>query len=76
MLCILTVACFQFMGDYWLGHVRPDFTEEFASEIDKGVMSLFETCIGSKTESWTAFARERMHLPIQNKGCGLREAVD
>ena len=76
MILILTVVCFQFMGDYWLRHVRPDFTEDSASEMNKGVMSLFETCIGSKTESWTAFARERMRLPIQNKGCGLREAVD
>ena len=27
MLWILTVTCLQFMGDYWIRHVRPDLTE-------------------------------------------------
>jgi len=35
MLWILLTTCLQFMGDYWLRHVRPDYTEEFAAGIDE-----------------------------------------
>ena len=33
IMWILTAICLQFMGDYWLRHIRPDFTEEFAREV-------------------------------------------
>ena len=64
------------MGDYWLWHVRPDWTEEFAQQIDEGIHRLVETTISMSTASWTEFARNRMRLPLRMKGCGLREAVD
>ena len=76
MLWVLTVVCFQFMGDYWLRHVRPDYTREFAKAIDAGIKSLFQTCVGVNISSWSAIAMERMRLPINLKGCGLRESVD
>ena len=76
MLWILTVVCLQFMGDYWLRHVSPDYTEEFSQKTDEGIHQLVETTIGMNTASWTEFARERLRLPIRMKGCGLREAVD
>eukprot|EP00956_Cyclotella_meneghiniana_P037480 scaffold139401_cov66-Cyclotella_meneghiniana.AAC.3 len=31
------------MGDYWLRHVRTDYTETFAQELDTIVASLLQT---------------------------------
>ena len=76
MLWILTVTCLQFMGDYWMRHVRPDLTEKFARGIDEGINAIFRRCIGVNTESWSDIAKERLRLPIRLKGCGLREAED
>ena len=76
MVWILTVICFQFMGDYWLRHVRPDYTWECVEGIDAGVNSLLKTCTRIYIDSWTVIAKEKMRLPIKNKGCGLREVVD
>ena len=76
MLWILTLVCFQFMGDYWLRHVRPDYTEAFAQGIDEGILSLVQTCVGVDIASLTEIGRERMRLPIRFKGCGLRQATD
>ena len=76
MLWILTVTCLQFMGDYWIRHVRPDLTEKFAQGIDKGISAIFQRCIGVNTECWSDIAKERLRLPIRLKGCGLREAED
>ena len=64
------------MGDYWLWHARPDYTQEFAEGIDEGVKSLFQIFTGRNTDSWTPIARERLRLPMENKGCGMQEAVD
>ena len=66
------VVCLQFMGDYWLWHIRPDFTEDFA----KGILELFDTTIGINTAKWLAHATERIRLPLKIKGCGLKEAED
>ena len=33
-------VCLQFTGDYWLRHLRPDYTEEFATAIDAGIRKL------------------------------------
>ena len=49
ILWILFVVYFQFMGDYWLRHISPDFTEEFAKGVDRGILKLFETTIGINT---------------------------
>ena len=53
----------------------PDFKEEFAKGIDRGILELFET-IGINTAVWSGHARGRMKLPIRMKGCGLRETED
>ena len=66
----------QFMGDYWLRHVRPDFTEDFAVSIDEGVVELVDSSIGVSTASFTDIGQERLRLPQRLKGCGLRQAVD
>ena len=76
MLWILTVVCFQFMGDYWLRHIRPDFTEDFTKGIGKGILDLFKTTIGINTANWSTHATERVRLPLRMKGCRLREAED
>ena len=76
MLWVLTVVCFQFMGDYWLRHVRPDLTLDFAEAIDAGVVTLFQICTGMAISTWSSIARERARLPMRMKGCGLRGAVD
>ena len=76
MLWILMVVCLQFMGDYWLRHIRPDFTQEFAKGIDKGILELFKTTIGFNTDDWSSHAAEWIRLPLRMKCCGLREATD
>ena len=76
MLWILTVGFLQFMGDYWLRHAGPNFMEEIAKGVDKGVLELFETTLGINTADWSAHATERIRLPLRMKGCGLREMVD
>ena len=37
MQWILTLACLQFQGDYWLRHIDPRLTEQFAKGIDEGI---------------------------------------
>ena len=76
MLWVLVLACFQFQGDYWLRHVRPDWTETFAQSIDEGVLNLVQLSVGSNMSNWSRFAFERMALPVRCKGMGLRGAAD
>ena len=59
MLWVLTVTCLQFMGDYWIRHVRPDLTKSFAEGIDAGVRKIFTHCVGVNTENWSDAAKER-----------------
>ena len=60
MLWILTLVCFQSMGDYWLRHVRPDWTRDFEQGIDEGVQTLLESCVGMPLNTWSEFVRERL----------------
>ena len=76
MQWILTFACLQFQGDYWLRHIDPRLTDLFAKGIDEGIYQLVEKAIGIRIASFSDIARERMRLPLRNKGCGLREAAD
>ncbi|KAL9183104.1 hypothetical protein ACHAXT_004891 [Thalassiosira profunda] len=76
MLWVLTFNCFQFMGDYWLRHLRPDVTLDFAQGLDESVRDLVSFCIGVDVGQWGEIAHERMCLPVRFRGCGLREAVD
>jgi hypothetical protein len=76
MLWILTVTCLQFMGDYWIRHMRPYLTEKFLRGIDEGISAIFRPCIDVNTKSWSDIAKERLRLPIRLKGYGLREAED
>ena len=68
------VVCLQFMGDYWLRHIRLNFTEDFTKGINKGILELFKTTIGINTANWSTHATERVRLPLRMKGCRLREA--
>ena len=76
MLWVLTLIGFQSMGEYWLRHVRPDLTGAFAAGIDIGVADLFQATVGMDVAEWSPTARARIRLPIRERGCGLREAVD
>ena len=40
---------------------------EFAHKIDEGIKTYFKMCIGTKTETWINFAKERVCLPIKLK---------
>jgi hypothetical protein len=71
ILWILTLACLQFTGDYWIRHVQPDYTIEFAQSIDAGVKQLFQMCVGVDINSWSEHAQEPICLPIRLQGCGL-----
>ena len=64
MVWVLVLACFQCQGDYWLGHVRPDWTGTFAQRIDKGVPKLVQLSIGSNMSDWLGFAFKRMALLV------------
>jgi hypothetical protein len=76
MLWILTLACLQFQGDYWLRHIDPRLTEEFAGGLDEDIYGVVAKAFGIKINSFLDITQERMRLPICNKRCGLREAVD
>ena len=56
----------QFMGDYWLRHVRPDFTEDFAVSIDEGVVELVDSSIGVSTASFTDIGKVRSDSVFPN----------
>ena len=47
MLWVLMVFCLQFMGDYWLRHIQPDLTLDFA--------------LRSESRQGRALAREVVH---------------
>ena len=67
MLWILTLVCFQSMGDYWLCHVRPDRTGTFAVGIDLGIADLFRATVGMDVNEWSVAARERLRLPLRER---------
>ena len=71
MLWTLTVTCLQFMGDYWIRHVRPDMTERFSQGIDAGVKAIFQQCVVLNVNTWSDIAKERVRLPLCLKGCRL-----
>jgi hypothetical protein len=62
--------------DYWIRHVQPDYTIEFAESIDAGVKQLFLMCEGVDVNSWSKHAQEQICLRIQLQGCGLQTAED
>ncbi len=76
MLWILTIPCLQFTGDYWITHVHPDYTLEFAESINAGVKQLFQMCVGADINSWSEHVQEQIRLPIQLQRCGLQTAED
>jgi hypothetical protein len=76
MLWILTLACLQFTGDYWIRHVQPDYTIEFTESIDAGVEQIFQMCERVDINSWSKHVQEQINLPIQLQGCSLRMAED
>jgi hypothetical protein len=45
MLWILTLVCMQFMGNYWLRHIHPNHTADFAQGLDEGIQTIFQMCI-------------------------------
>ena len=67
MLWIPTVTCLQFMGDYWIRHVRLDLTEKFSRGTDEGISAIFQKCTGVNMGSWSNLAKERLRLPIRLK---------
>ena len=60
----------------WLRHIRPNFMEDFAKGIDRGILEIFKTTIGINNDDWSDHAKERIKLTIRMKGCRLREAED
>ena len=64
------------MGDYWLRHVRPAYTENIAADMDRATSELLQTYIGIDTTMWSPIAMQRLRLPVRMKGCGLRDATD
>ena len=54
MLWLLILMCLQFKGDYWLRHLHPARTENFATALDEHVLSLVQTCIGVNIDNLQA----------------------
>jgi len=77
MLWLLITGCLQFKPDYWLRHLHPNLTEDFASGVDESIHELVQMCMGINIDtSWSNIAKERARPPIRMKGLGLREATD
>jgi len=76
MLWVITVVYPQFTCDYWLRHIIPGQTEEFVRELDEGIKSLFQICVGINMYTWSNLSKERVCLPIKVNGCNLGEAED
>ena len=61
--------------DYWLGHLAPAHTEEFAMQIDDALVRAFGniTYEGALDDN---ISRRRYHLPARLRGCGMRSRKD
>ena len=69
MLWLLVSGCLQFKPDYWLRHIRPDWTTDFASGVDESIHELVQMCMGINTNtSWSDIAKERARLPVRERG--------
>ena len=74
MLWLLILSmCLQFnAGDYWLWHLHPARTKNFATALNEHVLSLVQTFMGANIDTaWSDFARSRLALPIRFKGMGI-----
>jgi len=49
MLWILTVVCFQFMGDYWLRHIKPDYTDKSSPAVSTWESSPLSSLVSAPT---------------------------
>ena len=76
MVWLLTVVCLQNLGDCWIRHIRPDWTEEFAKIADKNTGETLELYTGVNMDSWSTYSQEHMRLPMSMKDCVLRQATD
>ena len=63
MLCLLISGCLQFKPDYWLQHLHPDPTKDFASGVDESIHELVQMCMGINIDtSWSNIAKERARV--------------
>ena len=46
---ILTVVCFQFMGDYWLRHIKPDYTDKSSPAVSTWESSPLSSLVSAQT---------------------------
>ena len=76
MLWMLLSLCLQFMGDYWLRYARPDWTEAFAIDVNRGVEEALEVAIGTRRSAWSRYALEMVALPVPHNDLGLRGSTD
>ena len=63
MFWMLLSACLQFTGDYWLQHVRPDWTKAFANGVKRGVEETFGVVADTGRDTWSQYTVERIGCP-------------
>ena len=64
--------CLQFRGDYWLRHLPPQVTEDFADALDASTWGFLEHALGDSLLDWTPLGRQRLQFPVRCNGAGLR----
>ena len=76
MLWLLTCVCLQNVGDYWIRHIRPDWTEDFVKTNDKNTHENLKLCTGMNIIFWSSYSQKCMCLPMSIKGCEFRQVTD
>jgi len=70
-LWALTLASTQFKGHYWLRHVHPALTRDFAQRLDRILHSQTICALGCSDFASDPFLSRRVHLPVRQRGLGL-----
>jgi len=71
----LNLRCLQFKGSYWCRHVPGRFTKSFSRQIDLEIdnITLLATGVDNRNPSLSSFTKERIRLPMNLKGLGVRD---
>jgi len=71
----LNLRCLQFKGNYWCRHIPGRFTKSFSRQIDLeiGNITLLATGVDNRDPSLSTFTKERIRLPMNLKGLGVRD---
>ena len=75
-LFLLTLRCLQHMGSFYVRHLGPSTTGDYANTLDDGINELINLSTAVDVSTISMAASERIRLPIRFHGCGLRQLSD